>query len=258
MLTRILLSLTFLSAAVFAAEDGAYPATKPPAKLMDGVEMSPVPNAVQEREGLTPDQGVYVQSVFENTAAKEAGVQPGDVILAINGSPISSMTDLRNEVGLGNLGDPIEHTVLRNGQQVLLTGALKPWPEAIPFQPIDAEGEKRFRDWQTRRQERQQKELDEVAKRAQELAQQLGADDKTDQRPGAATRAFADAERPETKNGGLPPWRLTWRIRARQSKTMVATVTPAPLVTDPDGAWKLGWRIAPPANPAPTAAPATP
>lgn len=144
------------------AEDG-YPANpgdgRPP---MLGVNMSPVPISVQRDENLHPDDGVYVRRVYEGTTANNIGINRGDVITSINGNPINSMTDVRDNIFGSTVGDDIAVTVIRDGQEVTLGGNLGSWPEEIPQTDINAEAERRFRDMQKRRlaNEAQQAEQD--------------------------------------------------------------------------------------------------
>lgn len=172
---------------------------------MLGVEMSPVPLAEQERNGLTNDQGVSVREVFPNTAASTAGVQPGDVITHINGSPVGSMTDLRNIVGSHEVGDDVNLTVRRNGQDVQLNSSFAPWPAHIPFDRIDADAERRFRDWQNRRLARQRDAVDGLNQELADLKKAL-EDDK---------RAAPFTEAPALRQATaflklLPPWTFSY------------------------------------------------
>ena len=141
---------------------------------MLGVEMSPVPINLQNEQGLSGDQGVLVRAVFPGTAAASAGVQAGDVITSINGTPISSMTDLRNIVSSHGVGDAVDLVVRRNGADVPMSSSFEPWPANIPFDRIDADAERRFREWQQRRQARQRDAIgalkDELAGLRQDLA----------------------------------------------------------------------------------------
>lgn len=167
-----LLILAFLSASVpvFAVQNGYEAAQNPENRPMLGVQMTPVPLSVQEQQGLAPNQGVYVQSVYGNTAAQTMGLQPGDVITSVNGAPIGSMSDLRNEVALNQVGDPVEVTIQRGGQEQATIGQFQPWPSNIPYDPIDPAMEQRFREWQERRLARMQDEVEQLRRQAQELA----------------------------------------------------------------------------------------
>jgi Do/DeqQ family serine protease len=74
---------------------------------------------------LTPDtakalalpdntQGVLVSQVTEESAAAKAGIRPGDVITAINGTTIKSNTELRNAIGLSRIGEKIDVALIRD------------------------------------------------------------------------------------------------------------------------------------------------
>ncbi len=169
-----LLLLAVLGSAVDEDYRSTAPANQRP---MLGVEMSPVPSHVQEREGLNPHQGVLVQSTYDGTAAQAMGLERGDVILSINGAPISSMSDLRNEVGLTAVGDPIQVTVVRQGQTLDRGAAIREWPATIPYEKLDPASERRFRDWQERRQTRQAEDLRRIAQEAEDLRRQLAGED---------------------------------------------------------------------------------
>ncbi|MBA3698430.1 MAG: PDZ domain-containing protein [Planctomycetes bacterium] len=169
-LAATLLTLVSLSAPAFAAQSGYEAAQNPENRPMLGVQMTPVPLSVQEQQGLAPNQGVYVQSVYGNTAAQTMGLQPGDVITSVNGAPIGSMSDLRNEVALNQVGDPVEVTIQRGGQEQSTIGQFQPWPANIPYDPIDPAMEQRFREWQERRLARMQDEVEQLRNQAQELA----------------------------------------------------------------------------------------
>ncbi len=100
------------------------------------------------------------------------GIKTGDVITSINGSPISSMNDLRNEVSLIGVGGAATVEVLRNGQKVALTDNLGAWPKNIPREPIDEAAERRFRDWQARRLDRTQQAVTNLRKQVEDLERQ--------------------------------------------------------------------------------------
>ena len=74
------------SVSAMAAQNGYQTINNPENRPMLGVQMTPVPLSTQEQQGLAPNQGVYVQSVYPNTAAETMGLQPGDVITSINGA----------------------------------------------------------------------------------------------------------------------------------------------------------------------------
>jgi hypothetical protein len=79
--------------------------------------------------GTMPDfafegPGVRVQQVMPDSAAEKAGILAGDVLVALNGEPV---TDLRTYSGLLKArapGDEVEIAVLRDGEKVSLTAVL--------------------------------------------------------------------------------------------------------------------------------------
>ncbi len=202
---------------------------------MLGIEMSPVPSPVLTREGLSPDQGVYVQNTFNNTAAQSMGIQPGDVVLGVNGTPIASMSDLRNEIGSNQVGDPVQVTVQRNGQQMSLSAPLQAWPSEIPHERIDPDAEQRFRDWQAQHQKQQQDEADQLKDQIGNLEQQLPPVNAASQ---ARLQALEDAL---AEAGGLRPWRIAYHLVQTPPRPVQPTPmeTAAPLAGAP--ALRLVW-----------------
>ncbi len=61
-----------------------------------------------------------VSQVVEGSAAEQAGMQPGDVIVAVNGSEVKRFKDVRIEV-LYSAGETVDLDVLRGGVVVSLT-----------------------------------------------------------------------------------------------------------------------------------------
>ncbi len=62
-------------------------------------------------------QGAFVRQVFEDTAASEAGIKAGDVIIKINGHKITSFMELRAKIGTIGAGKKVDLTLLRDGKE---------------------------------------------------------------------------------------------------------------------------------------------
>jgi serine protease Do len=60
-----------------------------------GLKVKPVPPEQAERLGLEEDAGVMVSGVGPGSAAGEAGIQKGDIILEINRKPLAGIDDYR-------------------------------------------------------------------------------------------------------------------------------------------------------------------
>lgn len=56
-----------------------------------------------------------VVNVAAPSPAHRAGVNPGDVIVELNGAPINGMEDLSREVQKKRIGEKVELTVIRGG-----------------------------------------------------------------------------------------------------------------------------------------------
>ena len=62
-------------------------------------------------------EGVFVESVAEGTPAEEGGLAASDVIIEIDGSPVSEVSDFRFRVARHAPGEKMELTVLRDGKK---------------------------------------------------------------------------------------------------------------------------------------------
>ncbi|MEO8225616.1 MAG: Do family serine endopeptidase, partial [Gammaproteobacteria bacterium] len=69
-------------------------------------------------------EGALVQEVVDGSAAEKAGIEVGDVIVAVDGQNIKSASELRNTVGLKRSGDQVRVDVLREGKRRQFTALL--------------------------------------------------------------------------------------------------------------------------------------
>ncbi|HSU12819.1 trypsin-like peptidase domain-containing protein [Longimicrobium sp.] len=83
---------------------------------MMGVEIRDVTNADAEVFGLPSPDGAVVASETKG-AAREAGLQMGDVIVALDGQPVRSRGDLMEAVMRKEPGDPIRVDYVRYGSR---------------------------------------------------------------------------------------------------------------------------------------------
>ena len=70
-------------------------------------------------------RGAFVSQVLPNSAAAKAGVKAGDVVVSMNGKPLSSFAALRAEVGSLPIGTKLQLGLLRDGKPVTLTVELQ-------------------------------------------------------------------------------------------------------------------------------------
>ncbi|PYJ63936.1 MAG: peptidase S1 [Verrucomicrobia bacterium] len=83
------------------------------------------------RQFNVPDttSGALVTQLEDRSAAAEAGVQSGDVIIELNGTPVKDRRNLQLMVGRLSPGDKVSLKVLRDGKEKTFTVALKEMPE---------------------------------------------------------------------------------------------------------------------------------
>lgn len=65
---------------------------------------------------LKDANGVVVTGVTAGSAAEQAGLQPGDVLISLNDKPLHSPQDLRNSEGLMPLGSSVRLGLIRGGR----------------------------------------------------------------------------------------------------------------------------------------------
>ncbi len=80
-----------------------------------GVSIADITAELAKEKDLPELGGVYVTDVNENSAAKDAGIESGDVIVQINDIKVNSPSELQEIVGRNRPGDKISVTVKRKG-----------------------------------------------------------------------------------------------------------------------------------------------
>lgn len=81
-----------------------------------GVTVQPVTPELAEAFGLKGKNGALVAEVGPGSPAEDAGIQPGDVILEIDGRKVEDSADLRLMVSKIAPGSDAAATILRNGE----------------------------------------------------------------------------------------------------------------------------------------------
>jgi two-component system NtrC family sensor kinase len=71
-------------------------------------------------------EGVTASEVATGTAAAGAGVEPGDLLLAVNGAPVESPSDVIEYQHRGHAGSRLVYTILRSGARQPIEIALAP------------------------------------------------------------------------------------------------------------------------------------
>jgi serine protease Do len=80
-----------------------------------GVQVLPVTKEIAQEQGLSSTDGAVVRGLVDGGPAAQGGVQPNDVITAINDTPVKGYNDLIDIVGKTPVGSALKLTVIRRG-----------------------------------------------------------------------------------------------------------------------------------------------
>ncbi len=82
---------------------------------------------------LESNQGALVSAVDPDSPAAAAGLREGDVILRLDGKPVTNGADVRNRFGLLRVGARVELAILRDGRPLTLKGEIAdPYRDFLP------------------------------------------------------------------------------------------------------------------------------
>jgi serine protease Do len=90
-----------------------------------GIQIADLNASVAEEMSLSTSQGVIINRVNEGSAAESAGLKSHDVIVGIDGHPITSVSELQELVARNRPGAEIKVEFLRNNNRKLLPVRLK-------------------------------------------------------------------------------------------------------------------------------------
>ena len=85
-----------------------------------GIQPTDVPRELAEEYGLAigkgRTRGAFVRQVVPGTPGEKAGIQPGDVVLSVNGRPVEGAVDLRRTLGGIKPGNAVTLQINRRGK----------------------------------------------------------------------------------------------------------------------------------------------
>ncbi len=90
-----------------------------------GVTMQPIDDKIADELKLSSRNGVYIVGVSKSGAADQAGVEAGDILLAIDSTRIVGTASVQEAVSRFSPGDKAVLTVLRNGKEKQLAVTFK-------------------------------------------------------------------------------------------------------------------------------------
>jgi membrane-associated protease RseP (regulator of RpoE activity) len=132
---RIVLALAAAAAAAGGGPEDEYE-DPPPAGEALGVLISPLPPSAATTAGLAVADGVLIRRVVPGSPAAEAGLRPGDIVLAVDGQRVEGPQAFRHIIEAQNDAS-IGLRVARGGERLELTSALAAYAElALQREPI--------------------------------------------------------------------------------------------------------------------------
>lgn len=93
-----------------------------------GIQPTDVPRELAEEYGLASGKGktrgAFVRQVVPGTPGEQAGIQPGDVVLSVNGRPVDGAVDLRRSLGGFSPGSSVALQINRRGKLIDVNAVL--------------------------------------------------------------------------------------------------------------------------------------
>ena len=81
-----------------------------------GVKLQPLGSQLADYFGA--DKGVLISEVFDDSPASKAGLQAGDVVIAVDNKEIEELFEFQKLVGAGEPGDKMSLVLVRSGQKM--------------------------------------------------------------------------------------------------------------------------------------------
>jgi serine protease Do len=105
-----------------------------------GVSVRPITPDLAQELNLKRTEGAFVAEPQPNSPAEQAGIQRGDVILSVNGTPVKDSRDLAKRIGNMSPGTKVNLVVWSKGAEKNLSLTLGELPNvqearAVPFEP---------------------------------------------------------------------------------------------------------------------------
>jgi hypothetical protein len=100
---------------------------------MLGAAVAPLPDEVRTAQHVPAGRGVLLQSILPGLSAEAAGFKAGDVVLALDGKPVTSPPDVVAAVRVHRVGETMTADYLRNG----VAGAAQILLKGMPYETAD-------------------------------------------------------------------------------------------------------------------------
>ena len=118
------LSIDSITSIIDDLKAGREVAGNRPVLGVETVDVASVSPTVLQRFAITATAGAFVQRVESGSGADTAGLQAGDVIVAVDAKRVRTSADVGEAVRANDPGDRIEVTIERSGQEQTVTATL--------------------------------------------------------------------------------------------------------------------------------------
>lgn len=89
-----------------------------------GVNMVDVTPEIASRQDLTVKEGALIVQVVRNTPAEQAGLEPGDVIVLLEGKKVTGSDDVKRALDSKKPGDRVEMEIVRGDDRIKVAAVL--------------------------------------------------------------------------------------------------------------------------------------
>lgn len=113
----LILGLTILGLAMAAAQPASSTQEQAGERAWLGVQLANLNSRLAQSLGLSRQEGVVILRVLPQSPAAQAGLQPNDVILEINGQPVSRVAQVTEGVAQAKPSDKITLKIWRGGAE---------------------------------------------------------------------------------------------------------------------------------------------
>jgi len=112
-----------------------------------GVQITPVNADMADELSLSVLKGAYVREVTRQSGAEEAGIQKGDVLIAVNDMPVGNTSELQEQVSKYRPGDRVKITAYRGKESIEFKVVLKPLKDSQESVKME-EAEEMDKEWE--------------------------------------------------------------------------------------------------------------
>jgi len=110
-----------------------------------GARLQPVTNDLAQSLGLQRPQGAIIAELWPDGAAAEAGLERGDVVVAVDGVDVNDEAGARFRFATRTIGDTADITVLRDGDEQIFQVEARPAPGLEEGDRLDIGGQNPLR-----------------------------------------------------------------------------------------------------------------